>query len=120
MSFSLTPKLLSKQTLDSGQRKTQPRTVTNEMMTRERTGNPEQRLGRHEANRTKVQVAEPRIPYPLPLQRGSDPDQDQAADDEGDDQEVDDEEQVRHDASSMTQPRFPKLSPEAMTPEKPR
>ena len=64
-----------------------------------------------------MRVAEPGIAHPAPAERGAEPDQDQAGDDEGCDREVDYQQRVGHHSASMTQePRFPRLGAEAMTP----
>src|SRR6185436_6352920 len=77
----------------------------------------EQRLPGDERYRAEVRIAEPGIAHPRPAERGADPDGDQAADDEQHDQEVDDEDRVGDHGVSMAQPRFPKLTPDEMTPE---
>jgi 4-carboxymuconolactone decarboxylase len=51
------------------------------------------------------------------MQGGADPDEDKAADDEEHDAEVDEEDRVGDHAASMAQPRFPRLTPEEMSPE---
>ena len=55
---------------------------------RERAGDAEQRFAGDEGDRREVQVAKPGISHPAPAERCTDPHENQAADDEGGDQEV--------------------------------
>src|SRR5213075_2739462 len=65
----------------------------------------------------QVRVAKPGVAHPAPAERGAGPHGDEAADDEEHDAEVDDEDRVGDHAASMAQPRFPRLTPEAMSAE---
>src|SRR5205814_664566 len=83
----------------------------------ERAGDAEQCFRCDESDGGEVQVAKPGIAHPPPAERGAEPDQQQSADDERGDREMDDEQDVSdHGRMIPTNTRFPRLTPEQMSP----